>query len=200
MEFKKIKLILGVLFVFFLILGTNLIDRNNFKKIQSSIETIYEDRLVAQGIIYKMAGYIQQKDMALAISDSSFYLQKNQAINSALNQLIIDYQLTKLTEEEEEVFVDLQRDITALFADEKESAQNLQGNSSKVEKDLNGIKNELQILAEIQLKEGRLVLDDSKKAMRTIELFTQIEIYGLVALAIIFQLLIIGGIRRRKAD
>lgn len=200
MEFKKIKLILGVLFVFFLILGTNLIDRNNFKKIQSSIETIYEDRLVAQGIIYKMASYVQQKDMALAISDSSFYLQKNQVINSALNQLIIDYQLTKLTEEEEEVFVDLQRDIKALFTDEQESAQNLQGNSSKVEKDLNGIKNELQILAEIQLKEGRLVLDDSKKAMRTIELFTQIEIYGLVALAVIFQLLIIGGIRRRKED
>lgn len=39
---------------FFLVLATNLVDRSNFNRIKNSVISIYEDRLVAKGIIFDM--------------------------------------------------------------------------------------------------------------------------------------------------
>lgn len=61
--YNKIKWVLGIFMVFFLIVATNLIDRDNFIRVNNSVQTIYEDRLVAQGLIFEFSTLIQEKEI-----------------------------------------------------------------------------------------------------------------------------------------
>jgi hypothetical protein len=59
---------------FFLVLATNLVDRSNFNRIKNSVISIYEDRLVAKGIIFDMNALVNQKQVALLKGDTIFFL------------------------------------------------------------------------------------------------------------------------------
>ena len=60
--YNKLKWILGILMVFVLIIATNLIDKNNFVRVRDSVVTIYEDRLVANDLIFEMLKSVQEKE------------------------------------------------------------------------------------------------------------------------------------------
>jgi endonuclease III-like uncharacterized protein len=95
--YDKIKWILGILLVFILIATTNLIDRSNFIRVKDSVETIYEDRLIANDLIFEIAQLVQQKEIALIRKDSIFFKQKNSKLNNSISNLIFNYEETKLT-------------------------------------------------------------------------------------------------------
>jgi hypothetical protein len=70
--YNKIKWVLGILMVFVLIVATNLIDRSNFIQVRDSVVTIYEDRLIANDLIFEISKLVQEKEIAVALSDSIF--------------------------------------------------------------------------------------------------------------------------------
>lgn len=82
--YNKLKWILGILMVFVLIIATNLIDKNNFVRVRDSVVTIYEDRLVANDLIFEMLKSVQEKELAVAISDSTFLIIKTQKLTIIL--------------------------------------------------------------------------------------------------------------------
>ncbi len=61
---------------------------------------------------------------------------------------------------------------------------------SQVNHQLQSLKSNLNDLSKIQLSEGSRQMSISKKAIDTVELFTQIEIYVLVFLAIVIQIIV----------
>lgn len=61
--YNKIRWVLGIFMVFFLIVAINLIDRDNFIRVNNSVQTIYEDRLVAQVLIFEFSASIQEKEI-----------------------------------------------------------------------------------------------------------------------------------------
>lgn len=186
----KAKWVLGILLVFILIVTTNLIDRNNFIRVRDSVVTLYEDRLLAKDLIYEIAKAVHEKEVALALPDSTFYTDLNSKVNTGIQTHIDQFEQTKLTVEEGEVFNNLKRDFeglrnaeTALIASgfqQKTTAMNF----------LSGMKENLDRLAEIQVDEGGRQMAISKRAVDTVELFTQIEIYFLVFLAIVIQIIV----------
>lgn len=185
---KKMKWILGILLVFILIITTNLIDKNNFSRVRDSVVTIYEDRLIAKDLIYEINNAIQLKQIAIISQDSLFFTSKNNEINNNVEGLIDRYQETKLTPREREVFEDLKEKIAS--AKKLESASFNELVSSKYKNKILEIKDFLKELSEIQLKEGSRQVSISQKALQTIELFTQIEIYLLVFLAVVIQIIV----------
>ncbi|MDV7393595.1 MCP four helix bundle domain-containing protein, partial [Arthrospira platensis SPKY1] len=106
--------------VFVIVLMTNLIDKDNFSKLRYSIVTIYEDRIVASDLIFEIALMIQEKEIAAAISDSSFFNEKNEQVNQRIQELIERYGQTKLTREEREIFNDLKDNLKNLEKLEEE--------------------------------------------------------------------------------
>jgi hypothetical protein len=60
------------------------------------------------------------------------------------------------------------------------------------------VKRNLSSLSEIQLNEGKRQLMLSKRAMDSIELFTDIEIYILIALAILIQIIVVYQPKKRR--
>lgn len=192
---NKIKWVLGILIIFVLILATNLIDRNNFLRIKNSVDTIYKDRLVASDIIFELLKSVQEKEIAAVTSDSVFFLERNEQVNNHINSLIARFDQTKLTRDEGKVFDDFKNNLKKLSASEKAfiSAQ-----KTAIITNLSNVKENLSDLSKIQLNEGGKINSVNKQAVDSMELYTQIEIYFLVFLAIIIQIIIMYNPKEKK--
>lgn len=192
---NKIKWVLGILMIFVLILATNLIDRNNFLRIKNSVDTIYKDRLVASDIIFELLKSVQEKEIAAVTSDSVFFLERNEQVNNHINSLIARFDQTKLTRDEGKVFDDFKNNLKKLSASEKAfiSAQ-----KTAIITNLSNVKENLSDLSKIQLNEGGKINSVNKQAVDSMELYTQIEIYFLVFLAIIIQIIIMYNPKEKK--
>ncbi len=188
--YNKVKWILGILLIFVLIIATNLIDKNNFVRVRDSVVTIYEDRLVANDLIFEMLKVVQQKELAVKLSDSTFFKNQNSKTNTDFQSLVSRFEETKLTSKEENVFNDLKRNIKSLLDSESQYLNSDYRNDSKVVQNIEDLKTNLNELSKIQLSEGSRQMSISKRAVDTVELFTQIEIYILVFLAILIQLIV----------
>ena len=189
--YNKAKWVLGILIVFVLIVATNLIDRNNFIRVKDSVTTIYEDRLIAKDLIFEMSKLIHEKEVALVRTDSLFFKTSNKVVNNSLQELLLEFELTKLTKEEEQIFSDLKQDVLVLQGVEYSYLQNNANNKSKYLNQIQVVKGDLNDLSDIQIDEGKRQMSISKKAIDTVDLFTQIEIYLLIFLAIVIQIIII---------
>lgn len=176
--------------VLLLIVATNLLDRKNFLRVKASIVTIYEDRLVANDLIFDMSAAIHKKQLAILSSDSAYYQTANDSVNSKLTAMVERYERTRLTDLEQEIFNTLKDNLTKLYALEKEMSASSTSDSLAVLEKLRFTNTTLQRLSKIQLDEGKKQMKIGTYAANSVELFTQMELYLLVTLAIIVQLLI----------
>jgi sulfur relay (sulfurtransferase) DsrC/TusE family protein len=194
--YDKIKWILGILMIFILIITTNLVDRNNFLRISEAIESIYEDRLVAKDLILKISNLIHEKEIASIRSDADFYLNQNGQIENDIETHIVRYNQTKLTIKEEEFLKEFRNNYSELKESEEEFIRSNYSQNPSLLNHFSEVKKNLNNLAQIQLQEGNRQLEISRSAIDTVELFTQIEIYILVFLAIVIQIIVIYNPRK----
>ncbi|MDP4954373.1 MAG: MCP four helix bundle domain-containing protein, partial [Flavobacteriales bacterium] len=108
--YNKLKWILGIMIVFVLIVTTNLIDRNNFIRVKGSVETLYEDRLKANDLLFDLSQAIQEKEVAILKSDTLFFSARNAALNREIQTYIDQYEQTQLTSDESRLFNQAKRD------------------------------------------------------------------------------------------
>lgn len=189
--FNKLKWVLGIAMVFVLITATNLLDRNNFLRVRDSIVTIYEDRLVAKDIIFDMSKAIQLKRIAVLQEDSVFFRGRNSLINADLANMIERFEQTKLTSAENRVVEKLKNHISEL-----ETLEGVNDRSDEADRlimlaKLDRLDETLDKLSEIQMLEGRRQMKIGKSAVSAVELYTQIELYLLLVLAIVIQVIIL---------
>lgn len=189
--YNKVKWILGILMIFVLIVATNLIDRNNFLRVKDSVIAIYEDRLVAKDLIFDMSNAIQEKEIALALADTVFFSHRNKQVNKDIEGLILKFEQTKLTRDESNTFLDFKDNFETLKTLETAYVQSNFNQKSIFVHQILKVQENLFDLSKIQLTEGKKQLSISKKAIDSVELFTQIEIYILIFLAIVVQILVI---------
>lgn len=184
--FSRLKWVLAILLVFFLILMTNLIDKENFRVVNDTVEAIYEDRIVANDIIFELSLLIHQKEIAAALSDAEFFKNENNKVNEEIEQLLIAYDNRDMSPQERKIFKRLKDDL-----DEKNSIKNVTAeNKDAYKRQIDRIHKNLYKLAKIQLREGKNKMLVSKKAFEGVKLFTKIEVYLLIFIAIILQIVI----------
>lgn len=189
--FSKIKWIAGVLLIFGIILTTNLIDKSNFNQLRDSVTTIYKDRVVASDIIFEITILMQEKEMAFAISDSAFFETQNNKVNHKIQELVANYQQTNVTKKEKEIFNNLQHNLKDLEGLEKKYFNSDLKDNTAIFKTIDDIIHNLYELSKVQLEEGRKQMLLSNKAMKSINLFTQMEIILLIVIAVFIQIIII---------
>ena len=189
--YNKVKWVLGILIIFVLIMATNLIDRDSFVTVRNSVVTIYEDRLIAKDLILDITESIHDKELAIAVTDTGFFSVQNAKVNDAIRGFITRYEQTKLTADERQVFGLLKENFTALQEEEKEYAEGGYADKRKLLSRISALKENLSDLSEIQLIEGSRQVRISQRAVDMVELFTHMEIYLLVFLAIVIQIIVI---------
>ena len=186
--FTKIRWVASILLVFFIVLMTNIIDRDNFNRLSYSVTTMYEDRIVASDLLFDISKIIKEKQIATLTSDNNFFQNQNDKLNQEIDQLVANYELTKLTEKEKLTLNQLQAELKVLKQKEKSP-----GNLSNVEvlKSIKKIDEHLYKLSKIQLQEGKQQLYISNRAKDTIRLYTQVEIILLILMAVLVQIIIL---------
>src|SRR5690606_20485097 len=141
---------------------------------------------------------VQEKEMAVAMSDSVFFEEQNPNINNTIQGFISRFEQTKLTSEESQVFSDLKENIQALMDSENDFVSSNFETKTEVLGHISSITGDLDSLSKIQLSEDRRQMSNSKRAIDTVELFTQIEIYLLVFLAIIVQIIVMYNPKKQS--
>jgi hypothetical protein len=189
--YNKVKWVLGILMIFILIVATNLIDKNNFVRVKDSVVAIYEDRLIANDLIYEISNSIQEKEIAVAVSDSVFFLDRNKQVSKDIQGFVYRFEQTKLTTKERQVFNDFKKNLESLRNFETAFIQSKFVQNTALVKRISEVKDNLYDLSKIQLDEGKKQMSISEKAISSVELFTQIEIYVLIFLAILIQIIVI---------
>lgn len=189
--YNKVKWVLGILMIFILIIATNLIDKNNFVRVKDSVVAIYEDRLIANDLIFEISNSIREKEVALAISDSVFFSDRNKIINENIQVNVLRFEETKLTIDEGKIFKNFKKNLQLLTNSEDAFIQSKFVNKTPLFKNISEVQKNLYDLSKIQLSEGKRQMSISEKAISSVELFTQIEIYLLIFLAILIQIIVI---------
>lgn len=203
MLFVKIKWISGLLVVFLLILTTNLLDRQHFQTIKNSVVSIYEDRLTASDLIFKLSEEIEKKNLALVTSDSNFFDLENKTSNKTIDLLIDKYFETVLTQDEEreiEMFHSDFKELKKLESSELNSLDYpVNSSSNELLLKIRGLKNNLSNLSKIQLSEGEKQLSIASKSVSAVVLFTRIEIVFLVIIGLFIQAIILYNPKRSRS-
>ncbi len=200
---NKIKWVVGLLFIFLLILATNLMDRNHIKNIRTSVTTMYKDRLIVKNLIYTISKLKEEKKIAFFISNADFYIKKNAATNDSIYKLIDKFGSTQLTSNEKKYLERLHNNFQKLENLENQVLNNkniLKDEEwrNKVETQLLRLRKNLDFLSEIQLDEGKRELVRVNRDFNTIDLFTNIEIAFLVVIGIIAQIIILYPVKKEK--
>ncbi len=200
---NKVLWVAGLLFIFLLVLGTNLIDRDHIKGVRASVSTMYKDRLIVKNLIYNISNLTQEKRVAFLISDSDFYSKKVKNVNDSIYTLIDKFTSTRLTENERkylERLYDNFEDVEALENQISSDVTIFQNKEwrGKMETKLLRLRNNLSSLSDIQVDEGARELARVNRAFNTIDLFTNIEIAFLVVIGIIAHIIVLYPTGKEK--
>lgn len=190
--FQKLRTAAALIFVFVLIYGTNRLDNHHFENVQHIINTVYEDRIVAQHYIYQLNNLYRQKEEGIP---GSLKEEAARDINRQIDNYFELFSTTRLTNKEARVFRLLEERNEELKALEARLAA--LPDSDPGEKDIDrikakidGIYESLDGLSEIQLNEGGRLRQAAQDSLDTNSFFSQLELLALLFTALLVQVII----------
>lgn len=198
--FKKIKWFLAVLCVFLLILATNLIDQDNFLRVEKAVENIYNERLLAKELLLDVTIQFHQKELAYALNDSIYLQSQNDVVNAKINELLQMFDRTGVTRKEKAIVDKLNENHAKLI--HLESNTQLQDTlySSDCAEIFSAINTNISELSAVQVREGRNQKFLARDALKTVKLFSKIEIYVLILLALVLQIIILYNPKEKSNE
>jgi hypothetical protein len=200
---RKISAALLLAAIFVLIFAKSILDSNYVTQLGSSFASVYEDRLLVESYIYRLSDHLFRKKILVDTCSSEFSANIIEpmvtAHNSAIDEIIIQYENTKLTEAESRYFKDFKENIRALQLQEKKFfsadlavARPISPAKVAIDKHFDEASGNLRQLSGIQISEGKMLNDHSKKIVAGASLLTQFEIaivivIGLIILVLVFE-------------
>lgn len=189
--FAKVKSIAAVLVIFLVVLATNLIDKDNFERVELSVEKIYEEQLLTKDAIINLTNLIHEKKVALITQDTNYYNLKANICNKEIASRIEDCKRGFTNRKEGYILNDLKDNCNLIFDMEKSQSEIYSVNKIEYYNRIGFIEEEIGKLAAVQLKEGKRHKFISREAIASAKLFARIEIYLLIVIAIAVQLIIL---------
>lgn len=198
-KFKAAALLAAICAI---VLVTNILDKNSFDELGTSFSSVYEDRLLVESYIYELSDHLYQKKIMLdncSGMDGRSIREDLGSHNASISGLITEYEKTKLTESESACFKDFKNNVAALSALEMQYLRNA-GDEAKLSETRSMIDAKFALASEnlhelsgIQVSEGKLLNDQSKKIVAGSSLVTHLEIIVLICIMIILQVLVIAS-------
>lgn len=197
-SYKKRKisafLIIGVLLV--LLYGKNLLERQSFRAVSSTLSDVYEDRLLVESYIFQISEklFTIQKlvDHCTLNFDYSKAVLEISKEEQEILKLVAAFEATQLTEQEATLLADFKRIIEKDLS--IKSYQLLYNDSSGVnevqvkvyDQKIARAQQDLEKLSAIQLEEGGKLVSKAKTLINRSQIWAQFEL----ALLLIFILVI----------
>lgn len=173
----------------------SIVERNNVSELADSFSSVYEDRLLVESYIYQLSDRLYKKKLLLDQCEESknpeevrIEVSKH---NAAINLLVTNYEKTKLTEEELISFQSLKSALREMENTETEFLKsNTELKQTSFENQFINASGSLNQLSHIQLAEGKMLTEQSKKIVAGSTILTQFElgmiiIIGLIIIALV---------------
>lgn len=197
---RKIKTALLLAAIFVLLFLKNSMDSRTVAELGASFSSVYEDRLLVESYIYRMSDHLFRKkimiDSVASAQDALLIRPTIMLYNDTIRSIIVAYEKTKLTEMEEIYFNDFRENVTRLIGLENTyfDGASTEIRTGEVKELLDAQFNDafanLHLLSGIQLTEGKLLNDYSKKIVAGSEILTKFEIGILVAVGLMIMVLV----------
>lgn len=175
---------------FLLVFASNRLNQRNFSKVEHTVDSIFEDRVVAQGYIYRLNNLFHGKELFLSAPERK---KSDVANNDSIEELLESFAKTRLTRDESVHFNRLQENLTELKVLESAIATDQNIVEIETQKEhysiLEKIGGNLDGLAEVQLSEGRQMTELSKKSLNMNQLLSQLEVAFLIVIGVLFLLI-----------
>jgi hypothetical protein len=198
--FNKLKWFLAILSIFLIILSTNLIDKNNFLRVEESVEIIYNERLLAKELLLDVSIQFHKKELAYALNDSAYLKYKNGAVNAKIGELLQLFDRANATKKEETILSELNENHMKLIQLESNSQTKDALYSAECATIFSAINTNIIELSAEQVKEGKNQKFYAREAVSLIKLFSKIEIYTLIFLAIVLQGIILYNPKKKPTE
>lgn len=193
---QKFKTALALAVVFVLVLATNRVNKSHFSEIQASFNSVYKDRLVVEKYIFQLSALLNQKRLLLYdAAGPASDIQKSLVVGDSIRKLIDDYQRTKFTESETQLFTDFKAELEQLQKLEKSYFEGESSTSIKynIESKHQQLAELLSGLSDIQMKEGQSLMDQSNDLIATNNSFSSLEIAILIIMGLVVQVLVLSS-------
>jgi hypothetical protein len=191
---RKISAALLLAAVFVLIFLKNMVDNHYVTELGDSFSSVYEDRLVVSGYIYRLSTELfNQKimiDTTRTVQAALAARTKFASRNDAIDGLIAEYARTKLTDDEAKAFDAFKSNVTRLRELEHawlariEEGQPLSSLEPSLSREFEEASGNLSRLSVIQVSEGRILNDHSRKIVSGSTLLAHFELGILIAIAL----------------
>ena len=186
---RKITAALLLLAVVGLVLLTNWSEQRNAKRIAAAVTTIYEDRLVVEGYIFRLSQHLQTIGEIID-DDGSAFANKQRLLTTHLddiNKINALYAATKLTRPEEDNF--------NRFAKLCQSIQNdiRSGDYQKAKTAAEQAENILGTLSVMQMEEAKRQMGNVTDISNFSNLISKFELIILIVIAVLIQILVFSS-------
>lgn len=160
----KFVLVLGISFL--LILVANLIDHTYLSNVRHNVNSVYEDRVVAQDYIYRLSKLFHQKQLSMGQNTGDLNRSHQ---NDSIDRLLFQFSKTELTRSEAGFFFDLQKNYVELMSLEKVLSSGSKEPTLDIQQDigreLKEIRKNLDDLEGVQFKEGAEMTQSSNRSL-----------------------------------
>lgn len=196
---QKVQGSLILIMMLLLILGSNRLDKKNYAEINKTVNSVYKDRVVVQGLIYELNNIFHQKEIRLLQGDAP---ATNAAENEKVHQLLADFAATELTVKESKLLVELTGQFDELKKLEQNRAQATDDNRKAATMAavtmLNSIEENLDGLTEVQLDQGSRLTIFSQKSMDMISLLSNLEVAFMILIGVLILITIFYPTKREE--
>ncbi len=177
---------------FLLVLGSNRLNQRHFYTIQTTVNSVFKDRVVVQDLIYQLNTIFHTKELRFVLNDNFKTVGTE---NLKIEELLTDFRTTDLTSKEFDFLEKLNEQFIHLKELESASLESSglfsENTRAAAVKKLGGIKRSLNGLAEIQLEESGKLTQVSNKSLSMNILLSKLEVgflivIGIAMLALIF--------------
>ena len=189
---QRIQIGLVLTMAFLLVLGSNRLDQRHFSIIQTTVNSVYKDRVVVQDIIYKLNNIFHTKELRFVLNEN---FENSASENQKVEALLSDFGTTELTTKESKLLEELSVQFSNVQDLEKKMSHSnpisLAKNSSMAISTLRHIEDKLDGLSQIQVQQSGQLTQLSKKSLGINILLSQLEVafmvvIGIAILALIF--------------
>ena len=178
--------------VFAIVLVTNIVDDSHFTELQKSFESVYEDRLIAEIYIYKLSNHVNTKR-----TQADHNIFSDRSADDSIQLLIDKYEATRLTPNEKTHFNSLKKNISVLRLLE-EDMQDVRGplrnaQLKEINEQYEAITANLESLSEVQMHEGKRLIDNSNRIIAASHFTSRIEVIIVIIAGLFIQALILAS-------
>ena len=197
---RKISAALLLAAIFVLVFVKNMVDSRHVTQLGTSFSSVYEDRLMVESYIYKLSEHLFRKKIMIDSCSNQVTAGIIKPLiighNEAIKKIIEQYDKTKLTEAETKYFNSFKENVTELAGMENDflarmgSGEVSLSAKSLIDKQFDDASLNLGYLSAIQVSEGRILNDHSKKIVAGSSLLTQFEMGILIAIGLMILVLV----------